>query len=95
MRRCAVDLIMFAAGVFCVVYLINPTAGFFEIIPDNAPFIGNIDEAAVTAALLAVLSYFGLDGSRAVDVMRRLAGRKAPPALPPATGPGPGRAEPR
>lgn len=89
MRRCAVDLVMFAVGILCLVYLINPTAGFFEFIPDNAPFIGNIDEAAVTAALLAVLSYFGMDGSRVVDVMRRLAGRKAPAALPPGKSPGP------
>jgi hypothetical protein len=39
----------------------NPGAGIFEIIPDNVPFIGNIDEAGATALLLACLRYFGID----------------------------------
>jgi hypothetical protein len=25
-----------------IVYLLNPTAGIFEILPDNIPLIGNI-----------------------------------------------------
>lgn len=33
-----------------VVYLLNPTAGIIEIIPDIAPWVGNLDEGA--AALL-------------------------------------------
>ncbi len=35
-----------------VVYIINPTAGFIEFIPDNIPFIGNLDEAGATALLI-------------------------------------------
>ena len=35
----------------CVLYVLNPGAGIFELIPDNLPFVGNLDEA--TAALLA------------------------------------------
>jgi len=31
--------------VVSVVYLLNPTAGVWELIPDNIPFLGNIDEA--------------------------------------------------
>lgn len=27
-----------------LLYLINPGFGVFELIPDNIPFIGNIDE---------------------------------------------------
>ena len=29
-------------------YLLNPGMGIFEIIPDNIPFIGNLDEGAAT-----------------------------------------------
>ena len=27
-------------------YLLNPTAGIIELIPDNLPLVGNLDEAA-------------------------------------------------
>ncbi len=36
--------------VLCVLYLLNPTAGIFELIPDNIPGVGNIDEGAAGAA---------------------------------------------
>lgn len=52
------------AGVLAIlstVYLLNPGAGFIEIIPDNLPFVGNFDEAAAAALLLGCLTYFGLD----------------------------------
>jgi uncharacterized membrane protein YkvA (DUF1232 family) len=55
------DIVAGALGIFSVVYLLNPTAGFLEFIPDNIPVIGNLDEAAVTAILIGVLAYFGLD----------------------------------
>lgn len=51
-------------GLLAALYLINPTAGFFELIPDNIPFLGNLDEATATMILLAVLRYFGLDLTR-------------------------------
>ncbi len=51
-------------GIFSFVYLINPTAGFIEFLPDNLPFIGNLDEATATAFLLSALGYFGIDVSR-------------------------------
>lgn len=31
-------------GLLGVVYLLNPTFGVFELIPDNLPIIGNLDE---------------------------------------------------
>jgi len=54
---------IFAAliGLLAALYLLNPSAGFFEILPDNLPLIGNLDEATATMILLAVLRYFGLD----------------------------------
>lgn len=48
-------------GLLSLIYLINPTAGFFELIPDNLPFLGNLDEATAMALLLASLRYYGLD----------------------------------
>ena len=50
-------------ALLATIYLINPTAGLFELIPDNIPFIGNLDEAAATAILLSALRYFGFDWS--------------------------------
>lgn len=52
---------IFLLGLFCLIYILNPTAGIFEIIPDNLPLIGNLDEAAAVATLLMCLKYFGLE----------------------------------
>ncbi len=54
-------IIVFLLGAASVVYLVNPGAGIFELIPDNIPGIGNLDEAGATAVLLAALAYFGYD----------------------------------
>ena len=51
-------------GLISLAYLLNPTAGLFELIPDNLPLIGNLDEAAACALILAVLRYFGFDLTR-------------------------------
>ncbi len=45
-------------GVIAFIYLINPTAGVFEFIPDNIPIIGNIDEGLATYILLSCIQYF-------------------------------------
>lgn len=36
-----------------IAYIFNPTAGIFELIPDNIPVIGNLDEAGATALVIA------------------------------------------
>ena len=47
---------VFATGVVAALYLANIGAGVIELIPDNIPIIGNLDEAAATARrLLKVL----------------------------------------
>ena len=51
---------IFLLGLFCLIYLLNPGAGIFELIPDNLPLIGNLDEAAAVATLLMCLNYFGI-----------------------------------
>ncbi len=38
-------------------YLLNPTAGFVELIPDNAPLIGNLDEAGAAGMVILGLQY--------------------------------------
>ena len=39
------------------IYLLNPTAGVLELIPDVAPGIGNLDEAGATALVIFGLRY--------------------------------------
>lgn len=59
-------------GVVSVLYILNPGFGVFELIPDNIPIVGNLDEAAATVILLNCLAYFGLD-------LRNLMGRRKDP----------------
>jgi uncharacterized membrane protein YkvA (DUF1232 family) len=42
-------------------YLFNPGMGIFELIPDNIPFLGNIDEFTAVMLLVSSLKYFGID----------------------------------
>jgi len=46
--------------ILSALFLLNFTMGIFEI-PDNLPIVGNLDEVAATALLLACLRYLGLD----------------------------------
>jgi uncharacterized membrane protein YkvA (DUF1232 family) len=55
------SILVALVGLISVVYLVNPTAGFFELIPDNIPFVGNLDEAGAMALLISSLRYFGFD----------------------------------
>jgi uncharacterized membrane protein YkvA (DUF1232 family) len=69
------NLIVALTGLLALAYLVNPTAGVFELIPDNLPIVGNLDEAAATALIIAVLRYFGL------DITRLFSKDKKPPAV--------------
>jgi hypothetical protein len=40
-------------------YLLNPTFGFLEIVPDNIPFWGNLDEAGATGMVIFGFQYLG------------------------------------
>lgn len=55
------DIFVAVAGVLSLIYLVNPGAGVFELIPDNFPVIGNLDEAAACAIILAAFRYYGID----------------------------------
>ena len=54
-------LIIFSFGVIAILYIFNIGVGIIELIPDNFPIIGNLDEATAVILLLNCLNYFGID----------------------------------
>jgi hypothetical protein len=62
------------------VYIINPTAGIFELVPDMMPVVGNLDEAAVMFLIFGALRYLGV---RLPDFVERWA--RPAPRLPSST----------
>lgn len=48
-------------GAVGAVYLLYPSLGFFELIPDAVPVFGSLDEAAATMLVISALAYFGVD----------------------------------
>lgn len=61
MKQFIQNLIVLGLGAVATLYLLNPTAGLIEFIPDNFPYVGNLDEAAAVLLLLQCLRYFGID----------------------------------
>lgn len=57
--------------IFGIVYLLNPTMGLFEILPDNLPIIGNLDEGAAVYLIFAGLRYLGLDLLKYFDRLKK------------------------
>lgn len=47
--------LVYLLAVLGLIYILNPGAGFFELLPDNLPGIGNLDEGVA-----AVLVWSGL-----------------------------------
>jgi len=60
-RKKSKDLLAAIGGGLGLIYILNPTAGFIELLPDNIPFIGNLDEAAAVVLVLGCLRHFGVD----------------------------------
>lgn len=44
--------LVYVLAVIGVIYILNPTLGIFEFIPDFLPFIGNIDEGVAVMLIL-------------------------------------------
>ena len=44
--------LVYAMGVIGGVYILNPTMGIFELIPDALPVIGNLDEGVAVMMIL-------------------------------------------
>lgn len=49
------------AVVLAGIYLGNPGAGIIELIPDNIPIAGNLDELVASLVILRCLFYLGVD----------------------------------
>lgn len=45
--------LVYTLGGIGLIYLINPTAGLLEFLPDNLPFIGNLDEGVATLLVIS------------------------------------------
>ena len=63
--------LVFLLAVIGLVYLLNPTGGLLELIPDNIPLIGNLDEGVA-----AVLVWQGISRLRSIKKEKT---RKAKP----------------
>jgi hypothetical protein len=44
-------------GLLSAFYLINPTAGVFELLPDAIPLVGNVDESLAAYVLYSSIEY--------------------------------------
>jgi len=55
------NIIVIFMGIISLLYLLNIGVGIIEAIPDNIPFVGNLDEASAAVLLLMCLRYFGID----------------------------------
>ena len=62
------NVAVLGAAAVAGLYLINPTAGVLEFIPDIVPIIGNLDEAAAVTILIGAARYYGIDIS---NIFRR------------------------
>ena len=58
------EMFVILIGLAAFVYLIYPSLGIFELIPDALPLVGSIDEGTASLLLISVLRYYGLDLSR-------------------------------
>ena len=58
------DVVVFGAGLAAAVYLVYPSFGVFELLPDALPLVGSLDEASATVVLVSAFRYFGVDLSR-------------------------------
>jgi uncharacterized membrane protein YkvA (DUF1232 family) len=47
--------LVYLAALLSVIYILNPTAGTLELIPDILPIIGNLDEGVAS-----ILIWYGL-----------------------------------
>ena len=50
--------LVFSMAILGLIYILNPTFGIFEFIPDNLPFVGNLDEGVAFMLILAGLVEF-------------------------------------
>ena len=54
-------ILIHVIGFMSLLYLLNIGVGVIELIPDNIPIVGNLDEATATILLINYLRYLGID----------------------------------
>lgn len=64
MSRIFKEMFVIGLGAIGVVYLMYPSLGVFELLPDALPIIGSIDEATATLLVVNVARYYGIDLTR-------------------------------
>ncbi len=55
------NVTVLGVGALAALYLLNPTAGVLELLPDVLPIVGNLDEATAVALLIGAARYYGVD----------------------------------
>ena len=60
-------------------YVINPTAGIFELIPDMVPIVGNLDEAALMFLIFGAMRYLGWTLPEFIERWTQPRGQLPPP----------------
>lgn len=81
MKRLIREMFMLLISAIALIYILNPTAGFIELLPDNIPFLGNLDETTAVLILLNTLRYYG------IDLSALWGNRDEPQPLPPPSNP--------
>lgn len=71
MGRLVKEMMILGLAAAAAIYLIYPSLGVFELIPDAIPIIGSLDEASATIILVNTFRYYGLD-------LTRLFGKRSP-----------------
>ncbi len=73
--------LVYTLAIFGLIYLLNPTFGVFEFIPDNLPIIGNLDESvAVMLVLAGIVEALEGQKSRKKNKNKKQAQTKADPS---------------
>lgn len=57
-------LLVLILGIIATLYLLNIGVGVIELIPDNIPLVGNLDEGSAVTLLLMCLRYFDIDATK-------------------------------
>jgi hypothetical protein len=77
MGRLLKEMVILAVAAIAAIYLVYPSLGFFELIPDAVPLLGSLDEASATLILVGTLRYYGF------DISKLYGKREQPKQLPP------------
>lgn len=72
--------LVYVLGIIGAIYLLNPTAGMIELIPDITPIIGNLDEGLAMVLVMAGISEAKANRKNRVAKKANLAAQENPPS---------------